>query len=60
MSAMRTVNAQEIRRRSTGTLVPIYGALTQVMKAHKANETRLNPPPADSRCCYPPRLATRL
>ncbi|MBM3793879.1 MAG: hypothetical protein FJW31_07375 [Acidobacteria bacterium] len=37
------------------TILEIYDALAEAMKSGKAYQTRLNPPPADARCCHPPR-----
>jgi len=37
------------------TILEIYDHLAEAMKSGKAYQTPLNPPPADARCCHPPR-----
>jgi hypothetical protein len=39
--------------RTKRTILEIYDALAESMKAGKAYQTRLDPPPADRRCCHP-------
>lgn len=38
--------------RTKRTILEIYDALTESMQTGKAYQTRLDPPPADSRCCH--------
>ncbi|MEI7936152.1 MAG: hypothetical protein WCK27_05630 [Verrucomicrobiota bacterium] len=39
------------------TILAIYDALAESMQTGKAYQTRLDPPPADRRCCHPPKQA---
>ena len=41
------------------TTLKIYDALTEAMKTGTPYQTRLNPPPADPRCCHPSKDAIR-
>jgi len=36
-------------------ILEIYDALTASMQSGQPYQTRLDPPPADPRCCHPPR-----
>ena len=47
----------EIVAKTKRTILEIYDALAKSMQTGKAYQTRLNPPPADARCCHPPRNA---
>jgi hypothetical protein len=35
------------------TILEIYDALAEAVKTGKPYQTRLDPPPADPRCCHP-------
>lgn len=37
------------------TILEIYDALAEAMRTGQPYQTRLDPPPADPRCCHPPR-----
>ena len=39
--------------RTKRTILEIYDALAESMQSGKAYRTRLDPPPADARCCHP-------
>jgi hypothetical protein len=41
--------------RTKRTILEIYDALAESMQTGKAYQTRLDPPPADPRCCHPPK-----
>jgi hypothetical protein len=41
--------------RTKRVILEIYDALSESMKTGNAYQTRLNPPPADPRCCHPPK-----
>jgi len=43
--------------RTKRTILEIYDALAEAMKTGKSYQTRLDPPPADPRCCHPPKQA---
>ena len=43
--------------RTKRTILEIYDALGEAMQTGKVYQTRLNPPPADPRCCHPPRTS---
>jgi len=43
--------------RTKRTILEIYDALAVAMKSGQPYQTRLNPPPADARCCHPPKQA---
>jgi hypothetical protein len=43
--------------RTKRTILEIYDALAEAMKTGQPYQTRLNPPPADPKCCHPPRQA---
>jgi hypothetical protein len=38
-------------------ILAIYDALAESIRSDQPYQTRLDPPPADSRCCHPPRAA---
>lgn len=40
--------------RTKDTILEIYDAMTEAMATGQPYQTRLDPPPADSRCCHPP------
>ncbi len=44
--------------RTKRTILEIYDALAEAIKTGQPYPTRLNPPPADPRCCHPQRPAT--
>jgi hypothetical protein len=37
------------------TTIEIYDAMAESMRTGQPYPTRLNPPPADPKCCHPPR-----
>ena len=41
--------------RTKDTILEIYDAMIEAMATGQPYQTRLDPPPADSRCCHPPR-----
>lgn len=41
--------------RTKDTILEIYDAMTEAMATGQPYQPRLDPPPADSRCCHPPR-----
>lgn len=41
--------------RTKRTILEIYDALVEAMKSGQPYQTRLDPPPADPRCCHPPK-----
>ena len=41
--------------RTKRVILEIYDALTAAMQTGQPYQTRLDPPPADPRCCHPPR-----
>jgi hypothetical protein len=41
--------------RTKDTILEIYDALAQAQRTSQPYTTRLDPPPADPRCCHPPR-----
>ncbi len=41
--------------RTKHIVLEIYGALTEAIRTGQQCQTRLDPPPADPRCCHPPR-----
>ena len=41
--------------RTKRVILEIYDALAESMQTGMAYQTRLDPPPADARCCHPPR-----
>jgi hypothetical protein len=41
--------------RTKRIILEIYDALAEAMQTGKAYQTRLDPPPADARCCHPPK-----
>lgn len=41
--------------RTKDTILEIYDALAAAMKSGQPYQTRLNPPPADLKCCHPPK-----
>ena len=41
--------------RTKRVILEIYDALAESMKSGHPYQTRLDPPPADPRCCHPPR-----
>jgi hypothetical protein len=43
--------------RTKRVILEIYDALSEAMKSGQPYQTRLNPPPADARCCHPPKQA---
>jgi len=42
--------------RTKRTILEIYDALAEAIKTGQPYPSRLNPPPADPRCCHPPRV----
>jgi hypothetical protein len=40
--------------RTKRVILEIYDALTAAMQTGQPYQTRLDPPPADPRCCHPP------
>lgn len=38
-------------------ILEIYDEMAEAIRTGKPYQTRLDPPPADPRCCHPPRLA---
>jgi len=43
--------------RTKDTILDIYDAMAESIRVSKPYQTRLNPPPADPRCCHPPKGA---
>ncbi len=41
--------------RAKDTILETYAALAEAQRTGQPYQTRLNPPPADPRCCHPPR-----
>jgi len=41
--------------RTKDTIMEIYDAMTEAIRTGQPYKTRLDPPPADPRCCHPPR-----
>jgi len=41
--------------RTKDTILEIYDALTESIRTGHPYQTRLDPPPADPRCCHPSR-----
>jgi hypothetical protein len=41
-------------------ILKIYDAVAEAMQTGNAYQTRLDPPPADSRCCHPTRTNVQL
>jgi hypothetical protein len=41
--------------RTKETILQIYDALQESIRTGQPYQTRLDPPPADPRCCHPPR-----
>jgi len=39
-------------------ILEIYDALSEAIRSGRPYQTRLDPPPADLRCCHPARAAT--
>jgi hypothetical protein len=43
--------------RTRRVILAIYDALAASIRTGQPYQTRLDPPPADPRCCHPPRTA---
>jgi len=43
--------------RTRRVILEIYGALAESTRSGQPYQTCLDPPPADARCCHPPRAA---
>lgn len=41
--------------RTKRVILEIYDALAESIRSGQPYQTRLDPPPADPRCCHPPR-----
>jgi hypothetical protein len=41
--------------RTKRVILEIYDAMQESIRTGKPYQTRLDPPPADPRCCHPPR-----
>jgi hypothetical protein len=41
--------------RTKRVILEIYDAMADAIRTGRPYQTRLNPPPADPRCCHPPR-----
>jgi len=41
--------------RTQRVMLEIYDALAESIQTQKPYQTRLDPPPADARCCHPPK-----
>ncbi len=41
--------------RTKRVILEIYDSMTEAIRTGKPYQTRLDPPPADSRCCHPPK-----
>lgn len=41
--------------RTQRVILEIYDALAETIRTGQPYQTLLNPPPADARCCHPPR-----
>jgi hypothetical protein len=41
--------------RTKDIILEIYDAMTESIRTNQPYQTRLDPPPADPRCCHPPR-----
>ncbi len=46
--------------RTRRVILEIYDAMQESIRTGKPYETRLDPPPADPRCCHPPRAAVAV
>jgi hypothetical protein len=44
--------------RTKRSILEIYDAMQDAKRKGQPYETRLDPPPADARCCHPPREGT--
>ena len=44
--------------RTKRVILEIYDAMQEAMRTGQPYQTRLDPPPADPRCCHPPREGT--
>ena len=44
--------------RTKRTILEIYDALATAMRTGQPYQTRLDPPPADPRCCHPPKVTS--
>jgi hypothetical protein len=44
--------------RAKRVILEIYDEMTEAIRSLRPYETHLNPPPADPRCCHPPRSET--
>jgi len=51
----RKDEARHGRYRTKETILQIYDALTEAMQSGTPYQTLLTPPPADPRCCHPPK-----
>ncbi|HEX2854106.1 MAG TPA: N-6 DNA methylase, partial [Opitutaceae bacterium] len=54
--ARRKDEAEHGRYRTKEIILQIYDALEESIRSGQAYQTRLDPPPADLRCCHPPRF----
>ena len=46
--------------RTKDTILEIYDAMTDAIQTGKPYQTRLDPPPADPRCCHPAKERSAL
>lgn len=46
---------KHVEYRSKRVILEIYDEMAEAMRTGKPYQTRLDPPPADPRCCHPPR-----
>jgi len=44
--------------RTKRVILEIYDAMADSIRTGQPYQTRLNPPPADPRCCHPPRTSS--
>ena len=42
--------------RTKRVILEIYDAMAESQRASQSYATRLDPPPADPKCCHPPKL----
>ena len=51
----RKDEAQYGEYRTERVILEIYDEMAEAMRTGQPYQTRLDPPPADPRCCHPPR-----
>jgi hypothetical protein len=50
---------KHVEYRTKRVILEIYDQMAEAMRTGKPYQTRLNPPPADPRCCHPQREGTK-